>query len=143
MYPDPATLTDQQLSIMAMAADMLANYTGDYSDEQHELFTELDRRYPGSSDRTAEQVTGNRMTSWEALAWVVADWQHAGPYVAGTFTVGEAVIVDGAEPARVREPLPGHTDMPGMVWVTINGGDYRGHSFHVDRHRLTRPGVLA
>lgn len=138
MYPDPSKLTDQQLTIMAMAADLLVNYTDEYADEQRELFAEIDRRYPGASDRTADHATGNRMTSWEILAWPVMDWEHCRRVQIGAprYAIGDAVIVDGVAPARVRVEPRGEATPAGHVWVRMDSGDHWGHSFLVRTDRL-------
>lgn len=133
MYPDPSTLPDEQLAILAMAADLLVNYTDEYTDEQHALFAELDRRYPGGTDRTADHVTGTRMTSWEALTWAVTNWPGVRSHLRGP-QPGDHVTIDGITRAVVRSEPRGQATPAGHVWLRIDDPGAEN-----DRHSMLAP----
>lgn len=156
MRTDPRTLTDQQVVVLAMAADMLAGVTTDYTGEQHALVAEIDRRYPGASDRMADHVTGHRMTSWETLKWVLFSWPEARRvmemegegcpvchYTDGThwlycpcqpYPIGSGVIVDGVAPGVIRKPPANSPPAPeGSHWVRMAAD---GHSYVIAEKRL-------
>lgn len=76
-YDANGQLTDQALVVKAMLCDAMASHTTEYDEEARELFAEVERRFgAGSTDLTADWVTGCHMTGDEAVLWAATDWDH-------------------------------------------------------------------
>lgn len=65
-------MTDHELMVRAMVADLMASYIADPDGQTNALFHEIDRRFgEGASDRSADWFTGFHYSSEEILLFAV------------------------------------------------------------------------